>query len=276
MDFLNIRETKENIYEGTKFWSPYPGYPIFGGQLAAQSLCACLHTVHEDSFPNIVHSLFVNPGDPSLPVEYTVECLKDGKTIQMRNVVGRQNNIIIIQTLICCTLPDKNIKKLNKIFFLRDTSYISINDYIIKNLKNSENPQYDLLVENLGILNKSFDIQIGDFIDNKRQICIEIKKKEILKHEFYLFMTLVSDLLLVESALLSLNMNIFSKELYKISSVDHNLYFVGSEIPKRGKIFYILECTNIKESKAIITGKMCTEEGIMICETTQQALIRFK
>ncbi|KAF5140275.1 acyl- thioesterase ii [Vairimorpha ceranae] len=282
MDFLNLKKLDNNTYEGTELWSPFPGYPIFGGQLAAQSLCAGLFTVNLQSSPNFVHSIFLNPGDPSCPVEYTVQNIKDGKTLQMRNILGKQNGKFLVQTTICCTLGDSKDRDYKNIQIIEKDVFVPINDYILHNLSKSNydteliNKQYNLLVENLGVLNHSFEIKIGRFRNNKRQIKINILKNNISKRDFYLFMTLVSDLLIVESALLSLNMNIFSKELHKISSVDHNLYFVTSKVPKDKIIYYILECINIHESKANIEGKMCTEDGTLICITSQQALVRFK
>ncbi|KAK6089458.1 hypothetical protein P3W45_001595 [Vairimorpha bombi] len=282
MDFLNLKKTDPNKFEGTKLWSPFPNYPIFGGQLSAQSLCAGLLTVSSDSIPNIVHSIFLNPGNPKKPMEYEVQNIKEGKTLQMINILGRQDGKLVVQTTICCSARDMTDKDFENTISIPADTYVPIKEYILKNLSKMEAPenilkkQYNLLVENLGVLNDSFDIQIGEFVNNKRQIKIVILKNEVSHHEFYMFMTLVSDLLIVESALLSLNLNIFSKELYKISSIDHNLYFVGSEIPKSKTIIYILECVNIKESKANIEGKMCTDDGKLVCITSQQALVRFK
>ncbi|EQB62233.1 acyl- thioesterase ii [Vairimorpha apis BRL 01] len=136
--------------------------------------------------------------------------------------------------------------------------------------------QIEFIKENLGVLNNSFYIEVGEFRDNTRQIKITFLNDLKDNNQFSMFVTLLSDLLVVESALLSLNLKLFSKELHKISSIDHNLYFVSCELPKDKTIYYILECSSVKESKANIMGKICTSDGKLICTTSQQALVRLK
>lgn len=277
MEFLNLEEKEKTTFIGKNLWSPFKGYATFGGQLAAQSLCAGFKTVCSDSLPSILHTLFVNPGDPNKSIEYEVETLKDGNSIQMRNVLGKQDGLLIVQTCLSFSKKEKNSREVVYDVKINEDNFISLTDYINSHFESDNEirkKQLEFITENLGVLNNSFYIEVGEFRDNIRQIKIKFLHDDINSNLFSMFVTLLSDLLVVESALLAMNLKLFSKELHKVSSIDHNMYFVSCTIPKDKIIYYILECSNVKESKANITGKICNSEGKLLCITSQQALIR--
>ncbi len=62
----------------------------FGGQVAAQALMAAGRTVE---FGNVhsLHSYFLRSGDPSIPILYEVDRIRDGKSFSTRRVVAIQH-----------------------------------------------------------------------------------------------------------------------------------------------------------------------------------------
>jgi acyl-CoA thioesterase-2 len=62
---------------------------LFGGQVAAQSLAAAARTVG-GARAHSLHGYFLRPGDPALPVIYTVDRIRDGRSFQTRCVVALQ------------------------------------------------------------------------------------------------------------------------------------------------------------------------------------------
>ncbi|EOB11387.1 Acyl-CoA thioesterase 2 [Nosema bombycis CQ1] len=288
MGFLDINRVSDFEFESDNLWCPFPSYAAFGGQLSAQSLAAGLLTLPDEFFPTLVHTIFVNPGDPSLKIKYQVENLRDGRHLSMRKIKGIQNDKLICLTIMSASIKDSNPKGFR--FYqerLIPDNYIQMNDYIFNTLhsntkdtqiKNKDllKKQFNLLIENLGLLNDTFNVELGTTINNRRQVRITILKEIVDKKEFSLLMTLASDLLLVESALIALNLNFFSKELYKACSIDHNINFFKREIPKSKIVYYIVKCDNVVESKAMIEGKLVDEDGEVLCTTSQQALIRIK
>ena len=50
---------------------------IFGGHVVAQALAAAYHTV-ETRLCHSLHAYFIRPGDPSIPVVYSVDRARDG------------------------------------------------------------------------------------------------------------------------------------------------------------------------------------------------------
>ena len=62
----------------------------FGGQVAAQSLMAAGRTVDTGSVHSL-HSYFLRPGDPTTPILYEVDRIRDGKSFTTRRVVAIQH-----------------------------------------------------------------------------------------------------------------------------------------------------------------------------------------
>ena len=62
----------------------------FGGQVAAQALMAAGRTVDAGSVHSL-HSYFLRPGDPSIPILFEVDRIRDGKSFTTRRVVAIQH-----------------------------------------------------------------------------------------------------------------------------------------------------------------------------------------
>ena len=63
---------------------------IFGGQVVAQALMAAYRTV-PDRVCHSLHAYFIRPGDPSIPVIYSVDRARDGGSFTTRRVVAIQH-----------------------------------------------------------------------------------------------------------------------------------------------------------------------------------------
>lgn len=64
---------------------------VFGGQVAGQALVAAGRTVQPDRMVNSLHSYFLRPGDPAVPIVYTVDRTRDGRSFSTRRVVAVQH-----------------------------------------------------------------------------------------------------------------------------------------------------------------------------------------
>ena len=86
---LDLELIEENLYRGS---SPDAGWQrVFGGQVIAQALTAAQRSVDRDRFVHSLHAYFLRPGDPSIPILYQVERLRDGTSFTTRRVVAVQH-----------------------------------------------------------------------------------------------------------------------------------------------------------------------------------------
>ncbi|MCU1692798.1 MAG: tesB [Frankiales bacterium] len=64
---------------------------VFGGQVAAQALVAAARTVPADRPVHSLHAYFLRGGDPSIPIVYEVDRIRDGRSFTTRRVVAVQH-----------------------------------------------------------------------------------------------------------------------------------------------------------------------------------------
>ncbi|MBB4892260.1 acyl-CoA thioesterase-2 [Streptomyces olivoverticillatus] len=90
LELLDLEQIEENIFRGAT--SPAILVPrVFGGQVAAQALVAAGRTVPADRPAHSLHSYFLRPGDPAVPIIYTVDRIRDGRSFTTRRVVAVQH-----------------------------------------------------------------------------------------------------------------------------------------------------------------------------------------
>ena len=86
---LDLEPIEVNIFRGI---SPdVEQQRVFGGQVAGQALVAAARTVDADRAVHSLHAYFLRPGDPSRPILYEVDRLRDGRSFTTRRVVAIQN-----------------------------------------------------------------------------------------------------------------------------------------------------------------------------------------
>jgi acyl-CoA thioesterase-2 len=90
LDLLDLRKLSDTGYEGR---SPTVGpLRVFGGQVAAQALVAAGRTVSDpERRVHSLHGYFVRPGDPTEPIRYLVEIIRDGRSFSVRRSVAVQH-----------------------------------------------------------------------------------------------------------------------------------------------------------------------------------------
>ncbi len=82
------------VFEGPT--DPQPGGHVFGGQVMGQAIVATGRTVPEGRFIHSMFSYFLRPGDPTLPIRFEVDALRDGGSFSVRRVLASQNDQTIL------------------------------------------------------------------------------------------------------------------------------------------------------------------------------------
>jgi acyl-CoA thioesterase-2 len=90
LDLLELEVLEVNLFRGS---SPDEDRQrVFGGQVAAQALVAAGRTLDVEERPvHSLHSYFLRPGDPNVPIVYEVDRIRDGKSFTTRRVVAIQH-----------------------------------------------------------------------------------------------------------------------------------------------------------------------------------------
>lgn len=93
VSILELERLEHNLFRGR---SPDTSWQrVFGGQVIAQALVAAQHTVEPARHTHSLHCYFMLPGDPSIPIIYEVDRLRDGSSFTTRRVTAIQHGAAI-------------------------------------------------------------------------------------------------------------------------------------------------------------------------------------
>ncbi|MFC9328048.1 acyl-CoA thioesterase [Kitasatospora sp. NPDC057015] len=92
-ELLRIEELDKNLFRGRC----HAGAPMraFGGQVAAQALTAAGRTIGPERAVHSLHGYFLRPGDPTNPITYEVDRVRDGLSYATRRVSALQRGEVI-------------------------------------------------------------------------------------------------------------------------------------------------------------------------------------
>jgi len=92
VELLDLEPIELNLFRGPATRAEGEGRHrrVFGGQVAAQALVAAGRTVPDDRPVHSLHAYFLRPGDPTRPILYQVDRIRDGRSFTTRRVVAVQ------------------------------------------------------------------------------------------------------------------------------------------------------------------------------------------
>lgn len=107
---LDLEPIEQNLFRGQ---SPdEKRQRVFGGQVAGQALVAATRTV-EHGLVHSLHAYFLRPGDPTIPIVYEVERIRDGRSFTTRRVVAIQHGQAIFHLSASFHGPEQGLEHQN-------------------------------------------------------------------------------------------------------------------------------------------------------------------
>lgn len=104
---LDIEQLEVNLFRGR---SPSTAWQrVFGGQTIAQSLVAAQRTVDASRQVHSLHGYFMLPGDPTTPIIYEVDRIRDGGSFTTRRVVAIQHGKAIFSLEASFQVPEEGL-----------------------------------------------------------------------------------------------------------------------------------------------------------------------
>lgn len=86
---LDVEEIEVDLYRGRNTDAGW--IRVYGGQVVAQALAAAQRTVPTDRPVHSLHSYFIRPGEPRIPILYQVARERDGSSFTTRRVQAIQH-----------------------------------------------------------------------------------------------------------------------------------------------------------------------------------------
>ena len=90
---LDLEQLEDNLFRGARGSEGWQR--VYGGQVLGQALMAAVRTVDPGRRVHSLHGYFLLAGDPSLPIIYDVERIRDGGSFTTRRVKAIQHGAAI-------------------------------------------------------------------------------------------------------------------------------------------------------------------------------------
>ncbi|KAF7678772.1 Acyl-coenzyme A thioesterase 8 [Astathelohania contejeani] len=282
MDLINTNKIDKDMFQSINLWSPKEGAPVYGGQIIAQALDAALKTLDSRRRMHSLHAYFHRPGNISTPITYSVERLRDGKTLSLRRVIGTQLNktIFTMEVSFKENIIGQPVHKsvildhpTNNLITFKNYIYNSVIQIVSENMA-------DLLLRKIEAhmkpFLKHFEIKVNEISNMETKRYLKIKIKEEVGIEVMVpILALLSDFFLIESAMLILNMSTFSPKIHLFTSIDHNLYLNNVDV-YNNEVVYSTECIQIGDGMVLCMGYLFNTKNELIGTSMQEGMLILK
>ncbi len=274
LSILDLEQLEHNLFRGR---SPQDGWQrVFGGQVIGQALVAAERTV-EDRFAHSLHAYFMRPGDPSVPIIYEVDRIRDGKSFNTRRVVAIQHGQAIFSMSASFHLEEEGFDHQAEMPDVPGPDELpGLND-IKEKFVDQMPPNIKTYFER----ERPIEMRPVDtsrfFTHEKREPTqsIWIRASEKLPDDPGLHqcaLAYASDFSLLDTALIAHGRILFDPSLM-LASLDHAMWF---HRPCRadGWLLYTMDSPAAHGARGFSRGSIFTPEGVLVASVAQEGLIR--
>ncbi|MEU5426946.1 acyl-CoA thioesterase II [Streptomyces olivoreticuli] len=276
---LDPEQIERDIFRGTSRPSLVPR--VFGGQVAAQALVAAGRTVPEDRLPHSLHSYFLRPGDPEVPIVYSVDRIRDGRSFTTRRVVAVQHGRPIFHLSASFQTYEEGLEHQEPMPAAPDPlSLPTAAEMLPRHAHRFADPQ---LLDRLLDARAAVDLRyadeppfakVGEPREAKSQVWFRTNGKladDPLLH--ICLATYVSDMTLLDSVLLAHGRGGWAVGDVVGASLDHAMWF---HRPFRADewLLYDQESPSASGGRALARGRIFTESGALAVSVIQEGLVR--
>ncbi len=276
---LDLDRLDRDLYRGH---TPNDGRQrVFGGLVAAQSLIAAYRTVDEsDKFAHSLHSYFLRPGDPQLPILFDVDRIRDGRSFATRRVVARQEGEAIFNMSVSFHVHEDGLSHQERMPPAPSPDTLRTNtERLQEYAERTQNPVFPFLLR----LERPIEHRDPEPVD-----LLEPEAHQGLKRLWFrgagsipddqalhqAVVTYASDMGLLDNCIQHHGYTWLDPQLM-IASLDHALWF---HRPLRADewLLYSMKSPNAEGGRGFNTGRMYAADGTLVASVAQESLMRVR
>jgi len=263
IDLLDLEQIEVNIFRGR---SPSDWRQrVFGGQVAGQALVAAGRTVPADRPVHSLHAYFIRPGDPAVPIVYTVERVRDGRSFTTRRVAAIQHGKTIFTLSASFHHPEPGVEHAEAMPAVPAAESIA-------------RPDHEFFAGNpidLRFVGTAGGDPAGVRVAGTEHNLVWLRANGELPDDPLLhvcLMTYASDLTLLDSVLRRHGLS-WSDGQTSGASLDHAMWFHRPFRADRW-LLYDQESPVAAGARGLARGQVFTEEGELVVSVVQEGLVR--
>jgi len=276
---LALEQIEVGLYRGRS--RVPPSQRVFGGEVAAQSLAAAGATVPEGRGVHSLHAYFLRAGDPSLPIVYWVEPIRDGGSYTTRRVTAQQRGEAIFMLSASFSAPEDGLTHQLPRLDAPDPTDLPGPEEAMASTDGMVRDWFTGIA-----MRHPFDLRF----DGELPRVATARGERVAPHQrFWLrsreplpddplvhacAATYASDMLLLSTSV-ALHGTMFGVPELRFASLDHAVWFHG---PFRADdwLYYDQEGTWAASGRALCQGRMFDRTGRLVVSVVQEGMIRLR
>jgi acyl-CoA thioesterase-2 len=275
VEILDLEKIEENIFRGI---SPQAGWQrVFGGLVIAQALTAATRTVVPDRFVHSLHGYFLRPGDPSIPILYEVDRIRDGGSFTTRRVVAIQHGHAIFTLSASFQVDEPGLEHLATMPEVPSPEELPdprtlYEDYLkdapenIRRFWVRERPVEFLPVAMTHYVSR-------EILPPLQHVWIRANgAPPDDRHIRAAILAYLSDMTLLDTALFPHGLSVFDRSIQG-ASLDHAMWFHAAD-PLDDWLLYTSDSPFSGGARGLARGSIFNRSGRLIASTAQEGLIR--
>ena len=277
LNLLDLEQIEMDIFRGQ---SPDETVQrVFGGQVAGQALVAAGRTVPGGRPVHSLHAYFIRPGDPSVPLVYTVDRVRDGRSFTTRRVTAIQHGKPIFTLSASFHREEAGLEHAVPMPAAPPPETLRSNADRMAEAAGGQLPDHAGInaidLRSVGPLSIELGIDpslrgAGTF---SNLVWVRVTEKlpdDPLLH--VCLMTYVSDMTLLETIVLEQGRSWFDGRL-EGASLDHAMWFHRPFRADRW-LLYAQESPVAAGARGLVRGQVFTAEGDLVVSVMQEGLVR--
>jgi len=274
IDLLDLEKLDEGLFRGRQLDDT--GFiRVFGGQVAAQALVAAVRTV-QDRPVHSLHSYFLRPGDPKIPIIYEVDRIRDGKSFTTRRVVAIQNGEAIFNMAVSFQKQEPGFDHQEPMPEAPPPESVPSWRELVERRAKTD-PVYTLWSKH----EHAIEIRDLDPIDPTNPRTREGQHliwwrsggdlpDDLLLHQCVL--TYASDFTLLDASLARHGRSWMQRDMM-VASIDHAIWFHRPFRADRW-LLYVTESPSASGGRGLNLGRIYSMEGTLVASVAQEGLMR--
>ncbi|WP_099867016.1 acyl-CoA thioesterase II [Pararhizobium haloflavum] len=275
LSILDLERLEHNLYRGR---SPQVGWQrVFGGQVIGQALVAAQRTVDDGRYVHSLHAYFMRPGDPSVPIIYDVDRIRDGSSFATRRVVAIQHGKAIFSLSASFQRDEDGFDhQFEMPVVTHPDQLMSEQDLKEQFLKNApEN------IRRYWERERAIEIRpvsLVHYVSREKlppKQDVWVRANGAVPNERHLqaaVLAYLSDMTLLDTSLFAHGHSVFDKHL-QVASLDHAMWF-HRPTELADWLLYTQDSPNASGARGLTRGSLYTPDGTLIASVAQEGLIR--
>jgi acyl-CoA thioesterase-2 len=274
LDLLDLEQVEVNLFRGR---SPdETRQRVFGGQVAAQALVAAGRTVPPGRPVHSLHAYFIHPGDTRVPLIYSVEQVRDGRSFTTRRVTAIQHSRTIFVMSASFQRPEESLSHASQMPQVPPPAQVRPSTERLAELLGTPLPgdlrDYPIELRHVGPL--SLEVQRDPALRTSANY-VWLRVAGNLPDDPLLhvcLMTYASDLTLLDTVLRR-HGRVWEDGRMTGASLDHAMWFHRPFRADRWLLF-AQETPSASAGRGLAIGHVYTEDGTLVVSAVQEGLVR--